>query len=563
MHLLLGSIVPRFVGVQSFEEHTNHSEYVIQVLYPLLVTTRLLKLNFFELSRCCLDTAEVGLSTLSTKSGGVLHSIRELLFQVAEHSPKVPSSGELLWFYHAVKQETASSIYYGFSTLFPSLLDRIQVMNRLLTDTSASLGDCSPTKKLLVPMLVPCFTSAKMLFQLMNESCSLFESPDATLASTTVIIKFVDTLMDALWRQTYDLLGDFERIGETPTPTKALDMLENSYEFKCLNVLLRAAIYWCSLNAQDGWRIIESVCLKFVLFTSRILQRAASMQDKQVLKLPLIIQNTFAGKLLPFTLLSVFSLPSIRQSLPSLLDDFWPQLEQLTLTSSCPGFKCQKVNDCQNGVELHRIAIPLDLMKLFCAETLLIKCFRDSSASGRQLEYDQDKVSFSPNRTILSQHIYPMSLVVPCVKSAESSSSSPESKITSKSPDAECQLGFSDVALEDGCIWLQDLQKILVWVGSNYAATLITGTELPSDSVIDSRWVSSPLFQGGLEEDSGLTKLLRDDSHPESLNCKVGRNELLLQQIVENSGPGKKLVDKRKVEAMKLSTELCELLLPF
>lgn len=575
---------------------------------------------FLQLSRCCLDTAEIGLSAVSTNPGGVLHSIRELLFRIAEHTPKAPSSGEILWFYHAVKQEAASSIYYGFSTLFPSLLDRIQVMNRLLDDTSAGQGGCSPTKKLLVPMLVPCFTSAKMLFQLMSESGLLFESSETKLASSTTIIKFMDTLLDALWRQTCDLLGDFEAFGEKPTARKGLEMLENSYEFKCLNVLLRAAIYWCSLYTQDGWRIIEAACSKFVLFTSELLERAATLPGRQALMVPYIVQNTFPGKLLPFTLLSVLSLPPIRESLPAILSDFWPQLEQLASathsvlkklsaervseqnasavvatsghpsegketdleidpsqpvqisrelskclslagnvaltysdvfksiwikTASCPGFKSCKVKDCQNGVELHRMRIPSDLMKLFGAETLLIKCSRDrGSSESKPLEYDPERISFTPNRTILSQHIYPASPKVPSSQPTESSSLSSDIENSPAATDSARQVQFSDAALEESNIWLQDLQKILVWVGSHYAAALITGAELPSDFAIDPRWVSSPLFQGGLEESSGFTKSPRGDSRPHAGDGQIGRNELLLQQIIDNVGPGKKLVEK-------------------
>lgn len=46
--LLLESITARFESVQSFEDAASHNDHVVQLLYPLLVTIRLLKLNFFE-----------------------------------------------------------------------------------------------------------------------------------------------------------------------------------------------------------------------------------------------------------------------------------------------------------------------------------------------------------------------------------------------------------------------------------------------------------------------------------------------------------------------------------
>lgn len=518
----------------------------------------------------------------------------------------MPSSGEVLWFYHAVKQETASSIYYGFSTLFPSLLDRIQVMNRLLEDTSAAQSDCSPTKKLLVPMLIPCFTSAKMLFQLMSESSLLFEEgSESADTSTAVIVKFMDTLLESLWRQTLVVLGGLEKLDEKTSAVKELELLENSNEFKCLNVFLRAAIYWCSQHTRDGWQIIQSACSKFVSFTFDIFQRACSIQPSRVIVLPYIIQHSFPGKLLPFTLLSVLSLPAVREQLPTILDDFWPQLEKLssathlilktsnndqahvlaateahthsgddnkdgeesmvfdlsqsaqisselanclsvstdvvstyseilervwTKTVSNLSFKSYKVTDCENQSELHRVFFPSDLVKLFGAETFVIKYSGSPDCSElRAAKYDADKISFNPSRTILSQHIYPPVRKKPGseVVNSKSSSSTATSMVH--------QLEISDSVMKESTLWLQDLQKILVWVGSHYAAALITCDARQPEFTVDPRWAASPLFRGGL---------MSDDHSEQQSQTGNGRNELLLQQIIDNVGPGKKLVEK-------------------
>ncbi|TYZ61267.1 hypothetical protein PybrP1_009568 [[Pythium] brassicae (nom. inval.)] len=570
LFLLLDAVASSFVAAESLEEPSRQSDLVVHVLYPLLVVVRILKMNFFELSRCGLDATESGPIASATQPGGVLHSTRELLFRIAEHSPDAPSSGEVLWFYHAVKQEAASSIFYGFSTLFPSLLDRVQVMNRLLESTSSDLGHGSPlTRQLLVPMLMPCFTSAKMLFQLMSETGSLFENgAESARDAAALIVTFMDTLLDALWKQTLDILGDLNESHESASAAKELELLQSSNEFKCLNVFLRAAIYWCSQFPRDGWRVVEPACSKLVQFASVLLQRASQLPTRRVAALPCVLQHTVAGTLLPFALLSVLSLPETRELLPTLLDSFWPQLDKLassahavlkTLSgepsvdqlpvdtsaqltrqgslhaqidssqpvlvsaelseclgispgdattygdilkciwekaSASPGFKSVKLTSAvSNAKALHRISLPPDLVKLFGSESLLVA-----------LSGDPD----SPETT----------------EAACATAVTPAKT-----------LGYSDSVLKESVGWLQDLQKVLVWAGSHYAASLITGSECRPEYAVDPRWAASPLFRGGLAMES------------EVVDSGTGRNELLLQQIVDNAGQGKKLIERDSVDA--------------
>ncbi|TMW60609.1 hypothetical protein Poli38472_000651 [Pythium oligandrum] len=183
LHDLLHKLSVELLKLDVLNEQEDRSNEVVYVLYPLLVVVRLLKLNFFELSRCSLDPAEVGLLPESIKPGGVLHSIRELLFNIAEHNLTAQPSGEVAWYYRAVKQETAAAIYQGFSTLFPSLLDRMEVMNKLMKDDLSEGMPPSPTKKLLIPMLVPCFTAPRMLFQLMAEAPVIFTTREHGVVS--------------------------------------------------------------------------------------------------------------------------------------------------------------------------------------------------------------------------------------------------------------------------------------------------------------------------------------------------------------------------------------------
>lgn len=60
LYQLLENIGAQFVNVASLDEQLNQSDFVVQVLYPLLVTIRILKLNFFEVRKarhmvCCHD----------------------------------------------------------------------------------------------------------------------------------------------------------------------------------------------------------------------------------------------------------------------------------------------------------------------------------------------------------------------------------------------------------------------------------------------------------------------------------------------------------------------------
>ncbi|RLN96463.1 hypothetical protein BBJ28_00010025 [Nothophytophthora sp. Chile5] len=568
LYLLLENIAARLFEASTLGEQSN--PLVIQVLYPLLVTIRLLKLNFFELSL----------------------------------------SGEVLWFYHAVKQETASAIYYGFPILFPSLLDRLQVMNRLMLSKAAPETETPPVQKLLIPILVPRFTSAKMLFQLMSDSEAMFEERGTSEAVTGTVITFTSTLLDALWAQAKEVVERALSIGENASLVTNLEALETTNEFKCLNVMLRAAVFWCSCSTKQGWAIVESICVKLVAFISELLDRYSSIPTEQNV-LPILIQRSFPGKLLPFIFLSVFSLPSVRDSLPGLLEDFWPQLEELSsklhsalvvlrkrgvlepptqasgsqgmsqdgstegdfedtalasISNELSGCLLQqnngsttygrvfkgvwdkivhskdytfwKVKDLTLEMEIRRVAIPSDLAKLLGTETLLIK-LRKSDVGGGVPDYESGKISFLPSRTILSQHIYPVADgPLPAPPRVDNATGPPPAPVVQSA--CTIKRGFpmvrrADANLEESRKWLQDLQKVLAWVGSHYASTLIAGGESDSGVSVDERWIRSPLFRGGLDQVTPAGNAEDND---------VTRNEALLQQVIDNVGGGKKLLDK-------------------
>ncbi|GMF18203.1 unnamed protein product [Phytophthora lilii] len=588
LYSLLENMKAKFFGISMLDEKSTLQPLITHVLYPMLF------------SRSCLDGSEVGLPTEASQPGGVLCSIREVLFSIAEHVPQQPVSGEVLWFYHAVKQETASTIYYGFPALFPSLLDRLQVMNRLMVNKTKSELELTTAQKLLIPMLVPCFTSAKMLFQLINDPDVLFKVDGASEAMVSgTVITFMGTLLDALCEQTKDVMNSSK---DSQALMKNLDAIEANPEFKCLNIMLRATIFWCSCSINRGWVIIQSVCTKLTVFISECLDKYETMRVEQRQLLPVLIQRSISGKLLPFVLLSVFSLPSVRDALPSLADSLWPQIEKLLIKlhatllllskhgilqspdePACPGYNGNetdfmhdgnasvskelslylfqenngssvtyghifknlwrkithsrgyahwKVKDLPQDKELRRIMIPSDLAKLFGSDTLLVKMEKSGDERG-VFDYDPNRITFMPSRTILSQHIYPV---------AESNLFPNRGQNDMGLPPAPCSLPklpsmtaqYFDKVVEESHEWLKDFQKILMWIGSHYAATLMIGEALDSEAIVNDRWLHSPLFRGGLEDDLPNLK-------PES---EVGRNQALLLQVMDNVGNGKKLLDK-------------------
>lgn len=165
---------------------------------------------------------------------------------------------------------------------------------------------------------------------------------------------------------------------------------------------------------------------------------------------------------------------------------------------------------------------------LFGTETLLIKYQRESPETDAIPKYDGVAVCFQPSLTVLSQHISP-------VVSTDAGNVSNEASVL-QVPETAALVGtksIGEVSMDDCKMWLQDLQNILVWVDSGYSVALVAGDELSIGAKIDSRWYSSPLFKGGLEE-----------SVEDSSADKCERNNALIQQTIDNVGAGKKLLDR-------------------
>ncbi|TDH65060.1 uncharacterized protein CCR75_002142 [Bremia lactucae] len=605
LYALLDDIMSRFLGILNQDMQLDTTHVIPYVLYPLLVTIRLLKLNFFEFSRSCLAATEIGFLASSTDQGGVLYSIQKALFILADHVPSAFMSKEVIWFYQAVKQETALAIYHGFPTMFPSLSDRIQIMNRLMANTNTAEAEWTPSQKLILPRLFPYFTSAKMLFQLFCDPNMLFQANnDSDETVSACIIKFIGTLLDALWGKTKKAM---EKMSKDMTQLmENFDAVEKSHEFKCLNILLRAAIYWCACSVNQSWGILESVCTLLVRYLVSSLDQCSRMNLNQREVVPIILQHSFSGKLLPFVILSALSLPAVREALPALLKTVWPEIEALltrlhsillvvikqnvspptrvpeNVSSDiyCNGvtdfvdtapvniseefaqylfiqrsepiitygqvlqkvfdkiirvqnFTSCKVKALANSVEIRRIRISADLAKILGSNSLLVKVGAAKPES--LLEYDSRKISFGPSRTILSQHIYPIN--------DESVNDMGRNKVSHLSPQPQHSITKGSViSMEQSHEWLIDLHKVLSWVGSHYAAALLLGDESNSVFVKD-RWLNSPLFQGGLEEPRS-DMVSNDDINVPSNHNVVNRNEILLQQVIDNVGNGKKLLDK-------------------
>ncbi|KAI9995477.1 hypothetical protein PInf_012542 [Phytophthora infestans] len=496
LYALLENITTRFFGMDAPDEKSNSTSPVTHVLYPMLVTIRLLKLNFFEFARSCLDGSEIGLPATSYQPGGVLILIRDALFTIADHVLQTPLSGEALWFYHAIKHETASAIYHGFPTLFPSFLDRLQVMNRLKVTNQNSEEEMTPAQKLLVPMLVPSFTSAKMLFQLITDPNVLFtvDGLSDEVVSESVIT-FMGTLLDSLWAQTKDAMAHSSE--DMTKLLQSLEAIETSHEFNCLNIMLRAAIFWCECSTQRGWVIIESLeALSSKLHaTLVILSKQGHLQPSGVaVDVRPAFNNCAETDFVDTAAVSVsqelttclLNQSNTKSSVTygQILKSLWDKI------THAKGYTSWKVKELTQNEEIRRVTIPSDLAKLFGTDSLLMK-----SGPEPLVEYDSSRISFLPSRTLLSQHLYPVS---------------------------------------EGLPPTPERLQVVVWVGSHYAATLILGGELDG-GVVSEKWLQSPLFRGGL-----------DETWPDidTSNNEVGRNETLLLQVVENVGNGKKLLDK-------------------
>lgn len=612
---------------QSFEGEPASSapgilpNIVLDVLYPTLVTIRLLKLNFFELARSGIDLAEVGLSPSSHHAGGTLSSLRELLFDIAQFNPTVEPTGEAAWFYRAVKQETAATINNGFSVLFPSLLDRVEVMNQLMQSPVAA----DPTTQLLVPMLVPSFTSPKMLFQLMGEVPTGSVAVDLAHKQAETLATFAATLLETLWVKTKMILDAEDLLVDINQTVKKLDELETTSESRCLNVLIRAGVYWCSHSIDHGWVMMGSISTKLVTFFGQLLGRAANMLPQHLGLLPRGLQATFVGKLLPFVLVSLGSLQTVRADFSTVFKTLWQHLEAVLIrvhgvlsaieATQCPGspLKPITVNQAQSATraspslsvgdvkahlrvspelsatlslpvstvygdlahalwkkvvtsdclrvkklnaardadqvgDFYRIALPTDLMKLFGTRSLTV-----CTVTGAELSSDASKlktvdctaISFVRSTMILSQHIEvqrDQAEELPQVDGSRVTMPPPAPATNSKILTNSTKPAVSD---DFGFAWLKDLQSIMIWLGSHYAAALVIGSpSVLTAHDMDARWKQSRLLRGGLELDpsSGdvaATKLSEVES--------ATRNHALLEQIVSGTGAGRKLVEKVKM----------------
>ncbi|RHY55188.1 hypothetical protein DYB30_001880 [Aphanomyces astaci] len=554
-------------------------------LYPLVVVLRLGKFNFFELSTSCMDVGDMGFAASSTERGGTLFQLRELLFQLADVPWTPTASAEVDWFGHVIQRETVATINAGFSVMFPSLLDRLAILTRLLHDDKK-------VSNLLVPMLVPNFASPKALFALMSEESTLVAEGDRC---HNVVTMFADKLLQSLW------------LKSTSLGTLSANV-DTTMEFQCLNVLLRATVFWSSMN--QGWTIAKHICIRLVHYMQLLLETAAAAPLSPV-AVAALLSTSFPGKLLPFLLLNMTSLPSIQQNFSSAMADLWPNLEMLlhnihmfmatsdgsakpfegsssglpggttvstpllsldndTLLqhpvvlsarmqgllqippttaprASMPGVEFatrfwevirttssgfHRINVISRDYDLYRVVLAPSAAAVLQQRSLVVGFRGGTDDHLAKTPYDSAKVSLTFSWDVLTTHIQAGAL----------SSKSPFSTMTSSSPttSAPATLGGDG---DGACIeWLHDFQNLLSYLGSHYASSLILATEstaVPSAGL--ERWLQSPLFRGGLEEEQQSSPTTDSDDHP-----KATRNAHILQQILDNEGAGAKLVEKVK-----------------
>ncbi|OQS02576.1 regulator of chromosome condensation (RCC1) [Thraustotheca clavata] len=520
-------------------------------LYPLLVVLRLIKFNFFELSTSCLVIDDLGFSPSSTENGGTLFLMRELLFDIANYISPRSNSVEWDWFCAAIKKETVAAINCGFSIMFPSVIDRLLILTRLFQDHSKT-----DVSDLLLPMLVPTFACPKTLFELMGEPIFENSNPNNDIEKyVQVSTNFAETLLQSLWQATLSSMDSLTM----------LSSIEESLAFQSFNVLLRSAISWAS-SSIHGWDIVKYLTRRLVYYMTSLISHVRTASPC------LVLQHSFAGKQLPFILISVLQLSSIRPIFATAIMDIWPDIEGLLIAlqnilrntqseglsssvsaqqnlteemkySSVPLRVSPKLlealqipsNRVLTGAELSsilwdavrslcsirrlpstvrdfelfRIVLPPPLAIVLSQRSLTLGyCGSVSCEDLSSMAFDDTKFTWKFAWTAITCHIAPVSTIL-----------------------QEVPLVATPTA-EGDTEWVADLQSILSYLGAQFASCLIKGelTANQANPQIE-RWVFSSLFRGGLDED----------------NAKDDRNNQILSQILTNEGAGKKLVEKVKL----------------
>ncbi|KAL0585650.1 hypothetical protein ABG067_004573 [Albugo candida] len=598
--------------VRERSESMIPSQVVLEILYPLFVCLRLLKLNLYELSRCCPDTIKAGLSKESdTSPARVLNLIQLELFNIIEHPVMLPAAlSDVTWMCTAIEQESAFCIYHGFGSLFPSLAERLDVLKYFLEKGSSSPIDLDfdpnfwdveneifTKKQTLLPMLMSCFTSHRMLFQLMSYSeSSAGNTAKMSRSLTDVTQGLFETLMINLWRQTTAVMEKWMREAPKDTTNCAaiLEELEQvilSDEFKVLNILLRANIFWVSRSFETSWQTVQFVITRIITYIINLIEMVNNGADNMDKRLcAWVIKSSFCGKVLPFLILSTLSLQNVRDNFQSMAGTIWPSIKCLLLEiqdaieetdAECfemivcdeerfregtkEGLSSPNVmvsedlshllfgQPSKDTVPLHqvlealwmkqtdlvcdadktfaRMLIPSELEILFGTATFMV---RASQLPRDELQENDLRTLFAPSWMILSQHIYPESDNSREDQVEEAQGSTSESTATTFSL-RPLHMKNIHHSIETSYSWLKDLRNILAWAGSHYASALVASNRSLVDYELIQRWTKSPLFVGGLEKD-GI-----EETGASDLDNIYNR---FLRQIVENEGNGKKVLEK-------------------
>nr|CCA15971.1 conserved hypothetical protein [Albugo laibachii Nc14] len=603
----LNSAFSKWKSLDGEREPDIPAQVVLEVLYPLFVCLRLLKLNLYELSRCCPDTIKAGLSKENESAPErVLNLIQHELFDIVEHPVTLPATlTDVTWICTAVEQESALCIYHGYASLFPSLAERLDVLKYFLQNgslrsidldlpvSSVEIEDICTRKGRLLPMLMSCFTSHRMLFQLMSYAEI---TPGNAIAPSTSLTKVAqglfETLMSNLWGQTTAVIEKWTR--ETSSNTTkcvaALEELEQvvlSDEFKVLNVLLRANAFWVARSFDSSWETVQFVITRIITYMVNLTEMVYTVTDNFDNRLyPWIIQSSFCGKVLPFLILSTLSFQNVRDDFHSMAAVIWPPIKCLLLelhdaikdidAKFSGSIKCDRercLAGTKDDLQASNVMVSEDLshvlfghpapdavsshqvlQALWTKRTELVsggdKHFVQMKipsdlehllgtntlmVKSSELPVDETQVNdlrtlFSPSWTILSQHIYPLDYPLGEVKGEED-----EERMATTINLRPFHMKSIHHSIDRSYHWLKDLRNILAWAGSHYASALVASNRSLIDHELVKRWFKSPLLVGGLEND-----VIENPGARELENTHIR----FLRQIVENEGNGKKFLDK-------------------
>lgn len=569
----------------------------------------------------------------------VLVELKDLLFKLADYEPSISQDKELAQIHRNIRLEVVATVHAGHSILFPKLDDQLQLYTSLVSRRDAE-DKRSALDDILLPLLVPKFTSSSMLFFIMRSIEKADESANSNAEAVSLqksLWVLAGALFESLWTITMSKLKKY-RSNVAKLQEEFLEV-EASSEFKCLNVIHRAAMYWASLSDENGsgWILLSQFSSKLLQYGSEIIESSSESvpaAEGLIVSMQEVLRMSFVGKFLPLSLLGISAMPKVAYNFSAFGSSLWTGVEHLmeginsylangksqnrsidgpptgradsdnsqeqllSLESqSCtikvseqlllilglsdqqrltlgdlyknlwlylqqtPEVDISRINpesvlirrgfmkQCQT---FYRVSVPDELAIVVGVPYLIVSSLKELDLRS---PFNAATMSFECSRMVLSQQYNLMSgttdqhasvLPPPAPMGRSATSEWVNEAHTVKSSGSSEQ-------------WLEDLQHILSWFGSQYARSLVSGVSILDEEIELKRWIASPLFRGGLELSNSSKDLSdrKNESEPrrrskysldldfsKSSALRTQRNRTIIEQILENVEAGKQILDK-------------------